>query len=285
MGIWFDITAVRATIVLDEGRRAEAVFTVGNATDAPIRGEAVIQPGDGADPSWFVVDRPERSWEVGESDQVVVAIVVPADVPAGARSFRLRIQLVGGVPEEDFDAGPPLGFDVPPTAPPPIPRKPFPWWIVALVLLVIVIVVAGGVFVATRPSPTPTPAPSPTAAPTPTPTPAPTPTPTPGLPNLVIDPGIDVVTSSEDLVFGERPILITEVTATIRNIGQSPAGPFSVRAESGVRSATQAVGGLAPDTSTTVTLTILGLPRRGTITVDPTGSVSETNEGDNQRAF
>ena len=99
MGTWFDITAAQTSLALDPSRRAEAVFTVGNATDAPIRGEVVVQPAAGADASWFVVDRPQRSWEVGESDQVLVAVLVPAEAPAGARTFRLRVQLVGGVPE------------------------------------------------------------------------------------------------------------------------------------------------------------------------------------------
>src|SRR5262245_23052828 len=102
MATFFDITAPQASVALDAGRRAEVVFTVGNATSAPIRGEAIVQPGAGTDAAWFTVDRPERSWEVGESDQVAVTVLVPLDAPAGPRSFLLRVQLAGGVPEEDF---------------------------------------------------------------------------------------------------------------------------------------------------------------------------------------
>jgi hypothetical protein len=180
------------------------------------------------------------------------------------------------VPEEDFDLGPPVGFEVPPPIPPPPePRRPFPWWIVALVILVLIVVLAGGVFVATRPSATPTPPPSPT--------PSPTPTATPGPPNLVIDPNV-VVSLVRDHR-GPSVVIFTRVTTTIRNEGQSPAGPFIVVATIDATSADQVVDGLAPGVSTTLTLNIDTASRRGTVTVDATDTVIETNEGDNEQAF
>jgi hypothetical protein len=279
VGTWFDITAAQTTIALDAGRRADAVFTVSNATDAPIRGLALARPAPGADPTWFTVDRPEREWAVGGSDQVAVSVQVPPDAPGGVRSFQLRVVMTGGVPEEDFDDGPTVAFEVPPPPPPPVERRPFPWWIVAVVAVVVLALVAGGVFLATRPSPTPTPVP--TAEPTPTPPP----TPTPALPNLVIAPDIAVFQSIEDIQFGRRPVVFTEVIATIRNSGQGPAGPFTVRATIRSQSATEQVGELAAGESTSVSLTIITSSRRGTLVVDPGGAVSETNEGDNQRSF
>jgi hypothetical protein len=275
---FFDITAPRATVTLDTARRAEVVFTVGNATSAPIRGEAIVQPGPGADAAWFTVDRPERSWEVGESDQVSVAVLVPPGAPGGPRSFQLRVQLAGGVPEEDFDAGPSVTFEVPPppVVPPDTPRS-FPWWIVAVVAVVAVILVAGGVFIATRPSPTPSPTPAPTAtvAPTPSPTPAPTPTP-PLLPDLVVG---DIQLS----LTGVFPR--TDVTVAIRNVGQADAGIFRVRVRLGDRSADRQVDGLAAGTETTFTLPFPPFSSRGIVVVDIDAQVEESDERNNVLSF
>jgi beta-lactam-binding protein with PASTA domain len=43
-------------------------------------------------------------------------------------------------PDEDFTEGPSVAFDV---APPPQPKKPFPWWIVILVGAVVLLIVIG----------------------------------------------------------------------------------------------------------------------------------------------
>jgi CARDB len=276
---YFDITVPQATTALDAGRRAEVVFTVGNATTAPIRGEAIVQPALGTDAAWFTVDRPERSWDVGESDQVAVTVLVPLDAPAGPRSFQLRVQLATGVPEEDFDAGPPVSFEVPPqpVTPPPVPRKPFPWWIVAVVAAVLVILVAGGVFVATRPGPSPTP--TPTVAPTPTPSPTPAPTPTPRLlPDLVVaDIRIDRHGFFSD----------TDITAIIENVGQADAGPFLVRIQTGIQIEDREIQGLGAGAAIPVTIQTqpFGFPGNGLVVVDIAGQVEESDESNNERPF
>jgi hypothetical protein len=168
MGTYFDITAPVTEIALSEARTGELAFTISNATTASIRGESVIIPGPGALAEWFTVDRPVRSYQRGQADQIGVAVAVTAEAPPGTYSFLLRTLLGGGVPEEDFDDSPSVSFEIPepppPPPPPPPPKKPFPWWILLVIgaIVLAVVVIAGIVFVVTRP-PAATPSPTPEA--------------------------------------------------------------------------------------------------------------------------
>jgi hypothetical protein len=166
MAQYFDITTPVTEIALSEAHTGELTFTVSNATTASIRGESIIIPGQGALLEWFTVDRPVRTYQRGQADQVAVAVAVPADGPPGNYSFQLRTLLGGGVPEEDFDDSPSVSFTVPePPAPPPPPppKKPFPWWILLVIGAIVVglIVIGGIAFVVTRPGASPTPEPLP----------------------------------------------------------------------------------------------------------------------------
>jgi hypothetical protein len=199
-----DITTPVTEIALNEQRAGELTFTVSNATTASIRGESVIIPGPGAQLEWFTVDRPVRTYQRGQADQVSVAVAVPADAPPGSYSFLLRTLLGGGVPEEDFDDSPSVSFTVPePPAPPPPPppKKPFPWWILLVIggIVLAVIVIGAIVFVVTRP---------PEASPSPSPSPTPQPLP--------------------DLVIGRPTISGTRLTIPVTNNGNAPAGTFDV---------------------------------------------------------
>jgi hypothetical protein len=82
------------------------------------------------------------------------------DAAPATYGFQLRVLLGGGVPEEQFDDGPVVKFDVtdipapPVEIPKPPPKRGIPWW-VFLVAGLIALVVIGGIvaFVLTRPKP------------------------------------------------------------------------------------------------------------------------------------
>jgi hypothetical protein len=159
MARYFDITAVTNSIELDKTRMGQAAFTVTNATGASIRGDAVVVPGPGAETAKYEVDEPSRHFGPGSTDQLTVKVTAPAEMAAGTYGFNLRMLLGGGVPEEQFDDGPTVKYTVakveePVPIPQPPPKKPFPWWIVAVIGAVIAIVVIGGIvaYIATRPS-------------------------------------------------------------------------------------------------------------------------------------
>jgi hypothetical protein len=132
----FDVTTPTTILPLDAARAGLASFTVTSTDPGTIGGEAIVVAGPGASADWFSVKDPSRTFPPGQTEQVSVAVAVPPDAPPGTYSFRLRVLLAGGVPEEDFDDGPSVSFEVvaPPAVDPqePPPKKPFPWWIVVV---------------------------------------------------------------------------------------------------------------------------------------------------------
>jgi len=139
MARYFNVTALTTLISLDAERKGVASLTVTNATNASIRGDAVVIPKSGAKQEWFTIERASRHYDPGASEQLSVAIDAGMDAAPATYGFQVRVLLGGGVPEEQFDDGPLVKFDVeeipdkPPT-PTPTPKKPFPWWIVVIIV-------------------------------------------------------------------------------------------------------------------------------------------------------
>ena len=139
MARYFDITALTTLISLDAERKGVASLTVTNATNASIRGDAIVIPKSGAKQEWFTIERASRHYDPGASEQLSVAIDAGMDAAPATYGFQVRVLLGGGVPEEQFDDGPLVKFDVEeipdkPQPPTPTPKKPFPWWIVAIIV-------------------------------------------------------------------------------------------------------------------------------------------------------
>jgi hypothetical protein len=257
MTTWFSITAAGTRLSLDADRSATTAFTVANAGTTAVRGDAriVSVPVDAAD--WFTIDTPSRPFAVDQTDQVLVSVRVPADAPAGPVRFRLRMLLGGGVPEEQFDDGPEVIFDVAPapTTPTPPPRRP--WWIVALVGVILVVVIGIGAFLATRGGPGATPSPSP-----------------PGVPDLTVDVRVRGGFPSREAVF------------FVRNVGTGDVPrSFQVRMETsdGFGGATSYIATLGPlAVGQTETLTqSLGLNENATLLIDTLDEVVESDETNN----
>ena len=143
----FAITAATNSVRLDDRRQGAATFTVFNASGRALQGRIQIVPLGQAAASWFQGDgAPNRAFAIGGTEQVSVSLAVPPAAPPGSYTFRLDMVGVDN-PDEDYTAGPVVTFEVP-AAPPP--KKPFPWWIVAVVAVAVIAVL---LFVLTRPRP------------------------------------------------------------------------------------------------------------------------------------
>ncbi len=149
-----------AQVGLDDSRLGSGAFTMSNLTGRPVRARVFVQPGAGADASWFEVSGgAERALPPAGTATVDVAVRVPEKAPAGTFSFQL-----GAALEEAPDqvvSGPTVSFEVP-----AIRDEPFPWWIVIVAVVALLVLGGGGLLIwnLTRP---------PDAGPTQTPTSAP----------------------------------------------------------------------------------------------------------------
>src|SRR3954452_18568779 len=149
MARYFDITALTTLISLDAERKGQASFTVTNATNASIRGDAVVIPKSGAKQEWFTIDHASRHYDPGASEQLTVSIDAGMDAAPATYGFQLRVLLGGGVPEEQFDDGPLVKFDVteipaqPPPPPPPPAKRGIPWWVFLIAGLIVLVVIGG----------------------------------------------------------------------------------------------------------------------------------------------
>jgi hypothetical protein len=277
MARFFDVTTPVTTLALDEKRAGEVAFTVSNATPRSIRGEASIVPSGGAQEAWFTVHEPVRAYPADGAEQVSVSVAVPPDAPPGDCSFRLRILLGGGVPEEDFDDSQSVSFTVPepPLSVPPPPKKPFPWWIllvIGAILALIALAVVG--FVLTRPG----------ASPSPSPTPPASLCPAPEAPDVEFLPDLEILN-----VLYEQGASGVRVFALINNnaVGDGAAGPFQVRfrLDRQVRDWNQA-DGLLPGGQFTAEVEF-GPPDAfvGFVVVDPDDCVFEFDETNNTRRY
>lgn len=145
-------------LTLDDTTRAGAAsFTVSNVTGRPVRARLLVQPGAGADASWFqIAGDSERPIPVAGTATVDVSVTVAKPAPAGAASFAL-----GAALEEAPDqvvTGPTVAFTI------PAPQKPkFRWWIILVIVAALIVLAGGGfgIWALTRPG-----EPEPTSSPT-----------------------------------------------------------------------------------------------------------------------
>jgi hypothetical protein len=164
------VTAAAERVVLGDQRQGEASFTVTNPGGAADR--AVFDPvaGEGADPSWFSVDDPQRLVRGGASVSYLLKVAVPAEVPPGSYEVQGRVYSVDSAPEESSVLSPRVVLEVPAEPEPDQRKLPWPWLVVAGAV-VLVLLVGIGVWVfggdddgsgtaAATPTPGATPSPS-----------------------------------------------------------------------------------------------------------------------------
>jgi hypothetical protein len=142
------VTAAGTNVTLDSSGAARAPFMVTNTSAQTLKGRLIARPTDPAKPEWFsIVGESVRDFAPNAAQQVVVELSVPPGSQPGSYSFHL--DAVSQVdPDEDFTEGPSVAFEV---APAPEPKKPFPWWILAVVGgVVLLIIIAVVVFLLVR---------------------------------------------------------------------------------------------------------------------------------------
>jgi serine/threonine-protein kinase len=126
----FHVTPASTSVKLDTNRKASATFTVTNASGGRMRARANVVVTDASTRDWFRLGQEaEHEFDADGTTQYTVEIAVPSDAPAGRYTFRLDVVGVEN-PDEDYSEGPPVQVVV---AGPVKERKPFPWWILAVV--------------------------------------------------------------------------------------------------------------------------------------------------------
>ena len=128
----FAITVAASTVFLDTNRQGQISFTVSNTTTRTTRTHARVVPLSSLAGSWLTLQGEAEQELAGVgSQQYTIQIVVPSAATPGDYTFRLDV--VDAIhPDEDFSQGPAVKFVVP--APLAVKKKPFPWWIVAVIV-------------------------------------------------------------------------------------------------------------------------------------------------------
>ena len=137
----FGITTLTSTIPLQASRQGQAVFTVSNLTGRPVRGRAILVPGNPMAAPWLqVAGAEERDLAAGATEQYHVQVSVPPDAAGGDYLFRLDMVGVEN-PDELYSQGPSIAFQAPLPAPRP-QRLLWPWIAGGAAALVAAVVLA-----------------------------------------------------------------------------------------------------------------------------------------------
>jgi hypothetical protein len=171
----FAITTLTEEIKADNSGKASAVFTVTNTSNKPVRGVAKAKALGNTQQDWIDLEgEMERDFSASGTQQFTINFhkpAAPADPGAPAPPpekfpFRLDVALAANT-DEQFTEGPAVKVEV--TSAPVEKKKPFPWWILAIigaVLLIIIIVVVIFMMRGGKTNPPPPPTPTPTVTPT-----------------------------------------------------------------------------------------------------------------------
>jgi hypothetical protein len=139
----FEIPDGPTTVALKkEGafHKGSAVFGVTNKTGEGLTARFSVQvQGDGKVEWYQVQGEPERPVAAGESQTLTVVAKIPVAAPAGQHRIKLRAININD-PDNDSTDSAAATVTVPAVAAPP-PKKPFPWWILAVVGAVLVLVI------------------------------------------------------------------------------------------------------------------------------------------------
>ncbi len=250
----FAITTAANSVPLDGNRTGRIVFTVSNTSVRAVRGRARIAPDGSTAATWFTLTgEAERDFSVNGTQQYAVQIAVPPTVAAG--NYTVRLDMVGvDNPDEDFTQGPSVTFAVPE----PLPvKKPFPWWIIAVIAGIVIV----GVILAVVLSPKQV-----------------------DVPTLVGSPLVAAQPTLESAGLKVNVVLATAESARVNVVlAQDPSGGAKVQSGSGV---TLTVGVAQPFTPTptptpvpptdTPTPTPTGVPPTDTPTSTPTNTPTPT---------
>ncbi|SFK35322.1 PASTA domain-containing protein [Caulobacter sp. UNC279MFTsu5.1] len=126
--------------------KGNAVFGVTNKTGEGLTARFSVQIQGGGKAEWYSIQgEPERPVAAGETQTVTVVAKIPAATPAGQHRIKLRATNVND-PDNDSTDSAVATVTIPAVVKPPVQKKPFPWWIIAVAAGVLVLVI--GVIVA-----------------------------------------------------------------------------------------------------------------------------------------
>jgi hypothetical protein len=132
----FSITAASDSVRLDSQGRGSMSFTVSNISGRARRGRARVVPAEPGPASWLRLEgEAERDFTADGTHQYTVHIATPPGTAPGRHTFGLDVVSVEN-PDEEWSQGPKVSCEVPATAP---PKKPFPWWILAVILGILLV--------------------------------------------------------------------------------------------------------------------------------------------------
>ncbi|HTJ37977.1 MAG TPA: PASTA domain-containing protein [Dactylosporangium sp.] len=124
-------------IALNEAKQGETTFTVTNPGSRVDRVVFEAVPGQGADPSWFTVDEPQRRVAPAASVSFLVKTKVPDGTAPGTYELQGRVYSADSAPEESSVLSSRVVFEI--AAPPPPQKRRIPWWIIAIAAGLVVI--------------------------------------------------------------------------------------------------------------------------------------------------
>lgn len=141
----FTITTPEASVNLrpssvKRGETADgtATYSVTNRTGATIRARLRVEPGGGAEQSWFTVRDGD---ECDIAPGATVSISIDLAVPGGSESHSFNVVVVNlADPDNDFESGSTIAFDAPATEQ---PNGGVKWWYIAAPITLLLVV--GGV--------------------------------------------------------------------------------------------------------------------------------------------
>lgn len=126
--------------------KGNAVFGVTNKTGEGLTARFSVQVQGNGKAEWYSIQgEPERPVASGETQTVTVVAKIPANAPAGEHRIKLRATNVND-PDNDSTESAVSTVKIPAIVKPPVKKKPFPWWIIAVAGGVLVLVI--GVIIA-----------------------------------------------------------------------------------------------------------------------------------------
>jgi len=139
----FAITAATPNVRLNASGQGEFSFTLSNALGRAARARITLVAEGNTQRGWLTVAGDlEKDLPADGTQQLTVKVATPAGTAQGTYSFHVLVSTVTN-PDEEYADGPTVSFEVAPSV---VPKKPFPWWIVAVaagaaLILVITLVV------------------------------------------------------------------------------------------------------------------------------------------------
>lgn len=142
-----EIRAATTSVVCDDSGVAQHVINVHNVSGRRLRIGARVHVDAPAEAGWIgkihlPANERQQEWDLDPDKTIQLTVPIQAgDASAGKYTFRVEVYSTDA-PSEDYTTGDGIAFEVKEKPVVTEPKKPFPWWIIAVILAVLVV---GGV--------------------------------------------------------------------------------------------------------------------------------------------